>query len=108
MFLQPALNGYGNIKDLYYAMTEDASLLQNSKVLTNLVSLGKVGQFKLNFENFMHKWAGTGSDKIKFVEKLYGQTFNEANGGIGIGDNAQVAIKAYHDKLIMDFAVKFG
>ncbi|MBD2167309.1 hypothetical protein H6G04_23240 [Calothrix membranacea FACHB-236] len=93
----PTLRGYGNLPDLYIAMSKDSTLLG---MMRNLVSLDTsnyeqfYNQFITQAEALLYRWAGVQSvatnsrgtyvdgRKLAFLETFFGDNFYQVGGGI--------------------------
>ncbi|QIR40677.1 hypothetical protein HCG51_30950 [Tolypothrix sp. PCC 7910] len=92
----PTLRGYGNLPDLYIAMSKDSTLLG---MMRNLVSLDTsnfeqfYNQFITQAEALIYRWAGVQNiatnsrgtyvdgKKLAFLETFFGDNFYQVGGG---------------------------
>ncbi|MBD2340809.1 hypothetical protein H6G64_27970, partial [Calothrix sp. FACHB-156] len=93
----PTLRGYGNLPDLYIAMSKDSTLLG---MMRNIVSLDTsnfeqfYNQFSNQAEALLYRWAGVQNiatnsrgtyvdgKKLAFLETFFGDNFYQVGGGI--------------------------
>lgn len=64
----PTLKGFGNLKDLHVAMSQNASLLTLVQDFVTNWNIGKMGSAALNTEiqNILFHWAG-----VRMLARLY-------------------------------------
>lgn len=121
----PSLKGYGNIKDLYVAMSEDATLLQ---MVRNLVAIPAedvqqaTGTFESLFKNMLFRWSGVdGVDpdsrnglatnldvrKLAFLEKFLGDDFRNSQNSSIVGPAMASSLENAWHKAFEYMALRF-
>jgi len=114
----PSLRGFGELRDLHIAMSEDESLLQmvqNFVVSWGLEKFQDPQNLDRQIENIMFRWAGVDNVKdgsrgefinakeITFMERLTGRGYGVNSGGRINQPISENQGKVVHDSFIMAF-----
>ena len=104
----PYSRGYGNLKSLHVAMSQDNNLLQQMKELHSL-DYKNNGQINQRVENILYQWAGvldvTGkrglfdARKLNFLEELRGEAFLDSNNNSDIQAHQLALIESSWSKV---------
>ena len=120
----PVLYGYGHIPSTWVALSQNASLIAESKALVQQVNNGDIIGFETSFEQYMLNWAGVAdvdpasrgghidARHLEFLEKLYGSDFLQPAPGSNPGSPnpnapASAKLEAQFDGLVQKFAARF-
>lgn len=119
VFTLPELHGYGNVPDLWVAMTDDASLRTDVTTLVNAnYSTFNFAAFQGNVENILMKWAdaetvnptsrGAYVDARHLValEHLTGTNFS-VSGNPNPNVNTGIALELMWDQIVTQTATRF-
>jgi len=120
----PVLYGYGHIPSTWVSLSQDASLIAESKALVEQANSGDIVGFVASFEQFMLDWAGVAdvdptsrgshvdARHLAFLEKFYGSDFLQPGHGSGpdLSDPnspAGASLEAQFSELVQKFAIRF-
>ncbi|MCA1494980.1 hypothetical protein I6F11_29640, partial [Ensifer sp. NBAIM29] len=115
----PNLAGYGNVRDLNYAMSADGDL--RAQVTSLVLEAQQLSPFEIHtrFETILLKWTGANdvtpgsrgtlvdAQHLAVLEALHGRPFQNWVGGDEAGVNAARLLEDYYQEILASYLLKF-